>query len=183
MLILLCVTFDASATRYGNIYGCCKKLHDRTVIISVFANDTITTWNWRKQVDYNQYAEPLRRVGMDVKWIRKEAAACDTRMDLLWDFMNTPYLYAEATFNLNMQKIEGSVYEVYQKWIDENGHIDFMKRYFGTKSIIYAFPLPMPMNCCTVLAVWTFIAPSPSSICRRSSLTGTDPPTRKICTL
>lgn len=146
LLVLLCVTPAVGESRYGNVYGSCKRLHDRTVIISVFSSDTVTKWDWNRREDYDQYLETHRRLGIAIEWIQKQVAASGVRTDLVWDFNNTPYLYAEATFNQNMQRMDGSVYEIYQKWIDENSHIDFMKEHFSAESIIYAFYYNSPKS-------------------------------------
>ena len=58
-------------SEYGNVYGTCKRLHNRTVIVSVFASDTATSWNWGSNADVNQYYEVYNRVKVAVEWIRK----------------------------------------------------------------------------------------------------------------
>lgn len=145
-LVLVYLPPAASASGYSDYYGSCKKLSDRTIIISVFASDASTKWDWKKQADYTQYKETHRRLGIAVEWIRKQAKASGVNTDLLWDFNNTPYLYAEASFKENMQRITSSVYDIYQKWIDENGHLEFMKKHFKADSIIYAFYYNSPKS-------------------------------------
>lgn len=147
LLVLLCaLPIAAGATKAGDGLGSCKHLSDRTIIVSVFANDTATKWDWDKRSDYDQFQETYKRVGTAVAWIQKEAKASKVQTDLLWDFMNTPYLYAEATFDVDMHRNDGLIYWVYERWIEKHGHLEFLKKHFNADSILYAFYYNSPKD-------------------------------------
>jgi len=147
LLICLAVIQPAAASgRYGNVYGSCKKLSDRTVIMSIYASDTKTRWDWNNRDDYNRYEETYKRLGIAVHWIEDSARACGVRTDLIWDFYNVPYLYGEATFDQDMQTLDNADYYAYKRFIDEHISVEWLKSHFEAESIIFAFYYNSPMN-------------------------------------
>ena len=140
--LLICMSMiqpAAASGKYGNVYGSCKKLSDRTVILSVFASDTKTRWDWDSQDDYNQLQETYKRLGIGVHWIEDNVGACGVKTDLVWDFYNVPYLYNEATFDQDMQTLDNADYYAYQRFIDNNLDVERIKDHFKAESIIFAF--------------------------------------------
>ena len=140
-------SISASATsKYNNVYGSCKKLSDRTVIVSVFASDAKTKWDWKEPADYENYVHTYKMLGLAVDWIEENVQKYDVQTDLIWDFWNVPYLYAEASFQQDFQGLDKADYYVMNEYIENNLHPDFLLDHFHVESILYLFFFNSPKS-------------------------------------
>ena len=86
LALVLCGTAAAvdPRVRYGT-HGTAKHMAGRTVVVSVFASDFKTSWDFGSEKDIERYNIVYQDLRMACEWLSEQAAAYGVKSEFIWD--------------------------------------------------------------------------------------------------
>lgn len=125
---------------YNGELGSAGKLSDTTLIISIFANDIETQWDFNSKTDQETINLMYENLSIAVDWIWQQCANYDVETELIYDWLQHPDLYYTFDFtDINMVRADGSGYYTQRSYIEEYIDADELKQKHNAQNIIYAF--------------------------------------------
>ena len=119
--------------------GTVKSIDGTTVVVSVFASDPYSSWDWNDQEDLNRYSDAYYNLQEAGEWLQSEAAAWGADTVIISDWMEYGELYHEAYFDEDMLGKDSATYcpmsDYVNRYVDSEG---IMER-FNADSIAYIF--------------------------------------------
>ena len=119
--------------------GTVKSIDGTTVVVSIFASDESSSWNWNNQNDLDTYSAAYWNLMEAGEWLEGEAGRYDASTEIICDWMEYNELYREAYFSEQMLKEETYTFDPMSDYV--NRYIDsagIMER-FNADSIVYIF--------------------------------------------
>ena len=145
LTLTLCGTAAASPrVRYGT-YGTAKHMAGRTVVVSVFASDTKTSWDFSNDKDVRRYSIAYQDLRMACEWLSEQAASYGVKAEFIWDWLAFNDLYYTCSFDRKMT-VYPSKYEEYYDYIDANIPTDELLKKYNAENILYIFHYDTPKS-------------------------------------
>lgn len=120
--------------------GSAAKLTGKTVIVSIFANDSTTHWDFNLKADKDMQNTMHRHLGNAVKWITKQCKTYDVTPEFVYDWKKNPDLYYTYDFGQNsLVREDGGGYYTQTDYIDANIDTQALLKEYDAKNIIYIF--------------------------------------------
>ena len=119
--------------------GTANKPVGKTLIISVFASDLNTSWDFTKESDVNTKNDCLNSLSIAAEYLTNEIKKFASNSEFLYDFNKYSDLKYETEFDKNLVVEDGQNYSYQKKYIDKN--IDELKllEKYNADNIIYIF--------------------------------------------
>ncbi len=143
LICTLCGTAAADVTIYTKCgtHGTAKYMEGRTVVVSVFASDTGTSWDFKRDIErYSMCYQDLR---IACEWLSEQAAAYGVNAEFVWDWLTYYDLFYVHTFSQNMV-VYPSNYSSYFDCIDSEIPTDELLRKYNADNILYIFHYNTP---------------------------------------
>ena len=120
--------------------GSAGMIGDKTLVVSIFVNDSNTHWDFDLKADKDMVNTMHRHLGNGVKWITKQCKTYGVTPEFIYDWKKNPDLYFTYDFGkTSLVREDGSGYYTQTAYID--AHIDsqaLLKKY-DAENIIYIF--------------------------------------------
>ncbi|MBR4549290.1 MAG: hypothetical protein IKM82_02725 [Oscillospiraceae bacterium] len=124
-------------------HGTAKHLAGRTVVVSVFASDTGTHWDFSRDKDVERYSICYHDLRMACEWLTEKAASYGVKTEFVWDWLAHFDLYYEHRFDRNMV-VYPSDYSVYWEYINSSIPTDELLCRYDADNILYIFHYRTP---------------------------------------
>lgn len=121
------------------IHGNAENINGKTVIVSIFANDTKTSWDYESDVDVRTMYQTISYMDIATDWLEKQVALYEGNAEFIFDWETNQDLFYGANFYQDMAR-EDSTYYVNQKFFIDN-YIDSeeLKKKYDADNILYVF--------------------------------------------
>lgn len=119
--------------------GTVKSIDGTTVVVSVFASDESSSWDWNNKDDLDTYSAAYWNLMEAGEWLESEAGRYGASTEIICDWMEYHELYHEAYFSEQM--LEEKTYtfdpmsDYVNRYIDSAGIVEK----FNADSIAYIF--------------------------------------------
>lgn len=133
---------SAQTYDYFSRIGSAGELSGTTLIISIFANDAKTSWDFNSKEDYLTYCWAYSDIGIAADWIT-ESAAPYSNATFVWDWVENPDLvyFTETEYDMPVvfDTCEDlvSVYETFWDFIDVNIPTEKLMKKYGAANVVY----------------------------------------------
>ena len=130
-----------------NPLGSAAKLTGKTVIVSIFANDSTTHWDFSLKADKDIVNTMHRHLGNATKWITKQCKRYDVTAEFVYDWKKNPDLY--FTYDFGQTKLvrdDGSEYYTQEDYIEANINTQALLEKYDAENIIYIFYFNTPKD-------------------------------------
>ena len=137
-----------AAADYRGKHGTAKFIGGRTVIVSIFADDMNTSWDFPLSGSQKKlYNKIHKRMGIGLEWLEKQVARYGVTTEFVWDFDKydgAGGLCRYASFSEDLINGGWDSYLALWDYIDKNGDTDQLLADYGADNIIYAVHLNAP---------------------------------------
>ena len=120
-------------------FGSAGRIEGKTLLISVFASDTATDWDFSRSVDNDTANDALNRLLVAADWLEAELEKFDVAAEFIADWRENPDLVYSTRFSELNVVADGSRYWDQARWAEENIPGEDLKAHYGADNIIYLF--------------------------------------------
>ena len=148
----------ALTIEYPVWYGGCgtvKSIDGTTAVVTVFASDSESSWNWYNDSDLQTYSQAYRGLMEASEWLEEEAGYWGAETVIVSDWMENRDLYYEAYFEEDMLKEDSQTYNPLSRFIDNSIDTAGIVQRYNADSIVYVFCF----NGCDTDEVWAYAYP------------------------
>ena len=131
-------------TKNGS-YGTAKSLSGRTVIVSVFASDATTGWDFNAPEDHSRYSVCYHDLRMACEWLTGQCAGYGVQAEFVWDWLMENDLFYIHRFDGDLVSAPDS-YEACRRYIETSVDTDGLMQKYDAGNILYLFHLNTPTS-------------------------------------
>lgn len=113
--------------------GSAKELNGTTVIVSIYADDTNTSWGSNNP----EINDTLKYLGVACKWLEKQCANYGVTSKFVYDWSQDSDLYYTTTFPTDMTAESDEPYDLQMEYVDKNIDTNGLLSKYNADSIIY----------------------------------------------
>ena len=120
--------------------GSAGMISDKTVVVSIFVNDSTTHWDFDLKADKDMRNTLYRHLGNGVKWIAKQCKTYGATPEFVYDWKKNPDLY--YTYDFGQHKLvreDGGGYYTQTDYLDANIDSQALLEKYEAQNIIYIF--------------------------------------------
>jgi len=128
-----------SVYSYDGSLGSAGKMEGTTVVISIFANEEGTSWNYEDEEDNATIHETLQYLKIATNWLSEQVRKYDKEAMFVCDWGEYSDLKYEADFEEKLVGADIAMYEVQTKYIENNIDGEKLKKKCNAENIIYLF--------------------------------------------
>lgn len=139
--------------KYGGKLGSAKELDGTTVVVSVFADDTETSWD---NDDENKY-KTLEYLGIATDWISDNCARYGADAEFIYDWTQYEDLYYTTEFNYDMTKDEEEPYYAENDYVEQSVDSEGLMEKYNADNIIYMLYFNNDYSCSTASATYAYV--------------------------
>ena len=151
-ILLLCILLplcsahaDGQPAWYG-AYGTAKYISGRTVIVSVFADDSVNSWDFDSPSDRQIYTKAYKRMEIGMAWLQKQVRArTKNKAQIIWDWINNDGLYYRARLSGDLTD-SSQVYPILADYIRQSVDIKGIMQMYDADNILFAFFVNAPSS-------------------------------------
>ena len=122
---------------YMGEYGTAGKLEGKTVIVSIFANDNVTSWDLED--DKDTMDECLFYMNTAADWITENAARYGSDVSFVCDWKENPDLFYTADFDETLVRFDGTMYYTQSNYVELNVDISGLTQKYRCENMIFFF--------------------------------------------
>ncbi|MBQ4256748.1 MAG: hypothetical protein II714_03740 [Oscillospiraceae bacterium] len=129
--------------------GSVGAMEGRAVVITVFAEDATTSWDFTLAADRKTRDHSLLYQGMAADYLEKSAAEWGKEIEFVYNWETDPYLRYDAVFEDDLV-YDDDGYDIYDEWeyIDTSlPDMDTIKKKYKADHVIYMFLFNTPPEC------------------------------------
>lgn len=127
-------------------YGSAAYIGNKTVIVSIFATDPNTPWDFNKKEDNDVANLLLKHLRTAVNWITAEVAKYGVKAEFAYDWaVSRDFLYG-ARFSVPVISLTGENYTAFQEYIKNSINTEELKKKYNAENIIYMFFFNTPYS-------------------------------------
>ena len=130
---------------YNGSMGSAGRLSDKTIIVSIFANDSGTSWT-NSDDDIAMKNTMLSRLGIATEWIKQQCQTYGVETDFIYDWSENSDLCYTTTFSGDMVTMSGSNYYTQRDYINANINSEALKEKYGAQNVIYMLYFNTPFE-------------------------------------
>jgi hypothetical protein len=124
--------------RYDGSLGSAGKISDTTIIVSIFANDSETSWNFSSDEDCETINTMYEHLSSAVDWLEKECAKYGAETKLIFDWTrHTDLFYTFDFSDMNMVRADGGGYKTQREYIQTHINSIDLRQKYNAQNIIY----------------------------------------------
>ena len=126
--------------RYDGSLGSAGKISDSTLIVSIFANDSGTFWDFSSAEDHKTINTMYEHLSSAVDWLEKECQKYGAETKFVFDWTRYSDLFYSFDFShMNMVRADGGEYKTQCAYIQNHIDSEKLKQKYNTQNIIYIF--------------------------------------------
>lgn len=120
-------------------YGSAGDIKGKTLLMSIFADEADSSWNWEDQEDMALYSKMYYRLETACNWLEKQCRTYGAESEFVWDWMENADLYKRASFTEKLIRSDGGGYKTQKKWIQDNVDVEGTLKKYDADNIIFLF--------------------------------------------
>ena len=124
---------------YSGRNGTADTIEGKTIIISIYANDEIVTWNNDLESDKNKIDDTLNNLKLATDYLTKEVSKYNKTAAFTYDWKKYSDLKYEATFKDNIVDNYNDKYITQKEWIIDNIDILKLKQKYAADNVIFMY--------------------------------------------
>ena len=117
--------------------GTAGEIEGRTILVSIFVNNTRYSWNFDDDADFQTYSELYYHLKTAAEWIESTCASWGTQTEIVWDWYNNKDLYYVANFDIPMNGATSTRYGEIYDWLVTNIPTETLLETYDADNIIY----------------------------------------------
>jgi len=139
------VVIHKDYTAYKN-YGSAGLIDGKTVIVSIFASEAHTSWDFSKKADNDLASEIKSNLGIATKWLSKNIRNYNANVEFIYDWaVNEDLVYA-VKFHEPLVTSTGNYYYNQTEYIFKYINGSELLRKYNAQNIIYMFFFNTPYS-------------------------------------
>lgn len=123
---------------YGG-FGSADYCQEKTVIVSIFADDVNCSWNFNDDDDYREYSTAYFALQKGVEWVEDQIHNRNGSASIVWDWYNNDYMYYEAHFDEEMLSGNGNTWQLCNEFIEQNIDCEWITNMYCADNIVFNF--------------------------------------------
>ncbi len=124
---------------YDGLLGSAGKMAGKTVVVSIFADDSTTSWDKDNNVDNARIESTLLYLKIAANWLTSSAGQYTDDVGFVCDWKQYPDLRYDAEFSETLVRPDGEMYPVQRQYIVDNIDSDGLLHKYGAENIIYLY--------------------------------------------
>ena len=124
---------------YSGPNGTADTIDGKSVIISIYANDEVVTWNHDLEDDKLKIDDTFNNLKIATEYLTQEVAKYNKTAEFIYDWHKFSDLRYEATFNDNIVDNYNDKYITQKEWIIDNIDILKLKKKYEADNIIFVY--------------------------------------------
>jgi len=129
-----------------NNFGSAAFIRDKTVIVSIFASDTETSWNFSQKEDNMLATETLNNLSIAVDWLSENTETYNVKAEFVYDWAKNSDLVYSVQFHQSLITANGKHYTDQVNYIDQYVDSEGLLNKYNAKNIIYMFFFNTPFS-------------------------------------
>ena len=125
--------------QYQGEYGSAGFIKDHTLIVSIYANDKNTQWNFDDPAHQQVKKQTLSYLSLATKWIKKQVKPYHISPEFIYDWQKYNDLSLTTTFNEDMVVDNISMYSLQKQCIKQLVDSHTLQKKNQAENIIYMF--------------------------------------------
>ena len=118
--------------------GSAAKISDRTVIVSIFANDSGTSWDFNSSKDIQAMNVMHNHLSSAVEWLETQCKSYGASTEFIYDWkLHTDLFYSCSFSDFNMVREDGSGYYKQRSYIIKQINAKELKQKYNAQNILY----------------------------------------------
>ena len=131
---------DSSTERtYDGSLGSAGKLKGKTVVVSIYADDSATSWDKDDTSDNARLESTLLYLKIAAYWLTSNAGQYTDDVSFVCDWKQCPDLRYDAEFSETLVRPDGEMYPVQRQYIVDNIDSNGLLDKYGAENIIYLY--------------------------------------------
>lgn len=130
---------------YENL-GSAGYIKDKTIILSIFASDTFTSWNFDKNEDNAEAVRTLEYLSIATKWLKSNVSAYNVNAEFVYDWSKNSDLVYAVQFYESLVTSGGEHYYDQVDYINKYIDTEKLLEKYNAKNIIYMFFFNTPLS-------------------------------------
>ena len=123
---------------YEDSLGSAKKISDTTVIVSIFANDLETSWDFGTNKDKETISIMHEHLSSAVDWLEENCKAYNVYTDFVYDWnIHSDLFYTFDFGDINMVRSDGGGYKTQRTYIRDHIDSEKLKQKYNAQNILY----------------------------------------------
>ncbi|WP_034450482.1 hypothetical protein [Butyrivibrio sp. AE2032] len=111
-------------------HGSAVTLEGRVLIVSIFASDSYSSWDFSKSKDINTRKIAKDKMGVATEFLTEQADHYGKEVIFIYDWDENEDLYYTAGFDHDISNLEPGWYALQDNWINDNVNtLDLLKKY------------------------------------------------------
>ncbi len=124
---------------YNGELGSAGSLKGRTMIVSIYADDALTSWDSDSDEDSMMKLDTLDNLRISTEFLTQQAERYGSSTEFIWNWELNPDLCFTARFEESLVTEYGDMYHVQENWINENVDTEALKNRYRADNVIYLF--------------------------------------------
>lgn len=124
---------------YDGELGTAGSLRGKTLIVSIFASDRSTSWDFQNQECQNTMNDTLQDMTVATAWLSEQASKYQTAATFVYDWKADPDLKYAAVFQEQLVRSGGEMYDVQRDYIERNIDTEGLRNKYQADNVIYFF--------------------------------------------
>lgn len=120
-------------------HGNAAYIAGKTVIVSIFANDTTTSWDYEADDDVVTMYQTISYMKTAAEWLENQVALYGGTAEFVYDWEENEDLFLGANFYQDMIRADSSFYGDQKYFIDNYIDTEGLKKKYDADNILYIF--------------------------------------------
>lgn len=126
--------------RYDGALGSAGKISETTVVVSIFADDSTTEWNFDSQTDKSMMDTMLKHLASAATWLEAQCGNYGAQTSFIYDWKENPDLFYTMDFGyLKMVRPDSGGFLSERTRIRNTIDSEELKQRYNAQNIIYIF--------------------------------------------
>ena len=119
--------------------GSAGTIDGRTLIISIFADDSTTSWNYESEEDVDIMKDTIKNLRISTTYLAEQVAHYGKSASFIFDWEQYEDIGIVTSFSEQLVREDGSMYFVQRNWIENNIDIASLKTKYKADNVIFIF--------------------------------------------
>ena len=129
---------DGDENSQGEGLGSAKEMDGTTVVVSIFMDDSNTSWDFSNQEDRDTRSDCKQYMGVATDWLTEQCADYGVNSDFIYDWNQNIDLYMTGSINCDAtDDYSNDLYYEEMEWVDGNVDSEAILSEYSADNIIY----------------------------------------------
>ena len=143
-LLLAVLVLSSCAAEDHYPLGTAGSINGKTVILSIFADDTESAWDFEKEEDLDRYWDCRYRLADAVYYLQTRVEEYGGNAEFIYDWQEDPSLAWTVHFDEKLVSPDGEKGGLQAEWLKNFFDPDEQRKKYGADNVIYIFYFNTP---------------------------------------